>query len=217
MQTELAPIMPQLKEHTQPLHDQTEQGAFNRELVHGRLPREAYVGYLAQMLLVHQALESRLRAHRDMIPSFKQVLRDYQFQEDYLRQDLAFFGFDTANVTPNPATRAFIDFIERIEAENPVALLGIHYVFEGSNNGGKFLAKAIAKAYDLDESGAGVRYYNPYGDEQRARWQAFKDDMNAVQFSGAETAAILKTASATFTSMINLFEAAYATASRHGA
>ena len=41
-------VMPELKRATQTLHDATEQGSFNKQLVIGRLPREAFVDLLGQ-------------------------------------------------------------------------------------------------------------------------------------------------------------------------
>lgn len=196
--TELTPgIMIQLKESTRKLHDATEDGTFNQDLIKGKLPLDAYVALLTQLYFVHRALESQLRRLRGTQAAFGRVLREYQFQEPYLLEDLAFFGRDVAKAEPLPATRGFIAEIDRLAEENPLALLGVHYVFEGSNNGGKFIARALRRVYNLSGS-AGTRYMEPYGENQAAYWQAFKNDMDAVGFSPDECEALVSAACETF-------------------
>src|SRR5262245_5183411 len=102
---EIKPIMLQLKESTQKQHDATEAGSFNDDLVKGKLPREKYVESLAQLFLIHRALESKLKEHRGENAAMDRVLREHYFQEPYLRDDLVFFGRDANSITPLPATR----------------------------------------------------------------------------------------------------------------
>ncbi len=196
-------IMLKLKESTQSQHDATEDGAFNQELVKGNLPRERYVEMLAQLYLIHRALEGHLRRLAGNVPAIEAVVRDYQFQEPYLLADLAFFGRDAATIEALPATKQLISRINDIAAREPDGLLGMHYVFEGSNNGSKFISKAVRRAYNLAD-GDGTRYLDPYGENQRAHWQQFKDDMNAAGFTSSQIDAIVRTAGETFEGVIKL-------------
>jgi len=196
-------IMLRLKESTQSLHDATEDGTFNQELVKGNLPRDRYVEMLAQLFLIHRALEGHLRRHAASVPAFGSVLRDYQYQEPYLLADLVFFGRDTGTIETLPATKRLVNRIDEIAAREPAGLLGMHYVFEGSNNGSKFISKAVRRAYQL-ANGDGTRYLDPYGDHQRGYWQRFKDDMNAVEFTPAQRDAIVQTAGETFEGVMKL-------------
>ena len=196
-------IMLELKTSTQTLHDATEDGSFNTQLVKGALPRDRFVDSLAQLFLVHSALERHLRSAQSKAPAIGRVVRDYQFQEPYLRQDLEFFGRNLGDIKPLPATTRLIQQIEHVAATRPAALLGFQYVFEGSNNGSKFIARAVSRVYQLAD-GKGLQYLDPYGDQQKERWQAFKDDMNAASFSQEERAAIVDAACKTFEGMIAL-------------
>lgn len=197
--------MDRLREETRGLHEAAEKTDFQQAVLSGRLPRERYVESLAQMLVVHRALEAHLRRLREARAEMRGLLQDYQFQEPYLRADLRFFGYDVESIVPNAATRETAAAIDELGGREPVAVLGCHYVLEGSKNGGRFLAEKVRKAYGLGGAD-GTRYLDPYGDQQRAYWQAFRDDMNRIAFSRAEMAAILKAASAAFVGITQVYE-----------
>jgi len=180
-----AAITERLKSETQDLHDAAENHGFQRALFKGQLTREEYGAYLAQMLLLHDALEKRLIDAKDACAPIEAVLEEWQLQAPYLREDLRAFGIDETSVDPLPSTRRFIERIERAAAEEPIRLLGFHYVLEGSNNGSRFIARNVRKAYDLTP-GTGDRYLDPYGDEQPARWATFKQALAGVTLTDAE-------------------------------
>lgn len=177
-------VMERLKAETRELHDAAESRPFQKRLVSGELSREDYGVWLSQMLLVHRALEVPLREAWKETRAFAAV-KEEQFQTPYLLADLAFLGIDAVAARPLPSTAALIADIERDAAEEPLALLGYHYVLEGSNNGNRFIVKKLAPALGLSRE-RGARYLDPYGDEQRAKWAAFKADMNAVGFGKQE-------------------------------
>jgi len=202
------PIMMRLKTETQARHDATEDGSFNQELVKGRLPLDRYVESIAQLFLIHRALEAALRDNKSKHPAFARVLRDYQFQEPYLRDDLAYFERKADSIEALPATEKFLFAINRLVEQCPVGLLGMHYVFEGSNNGAKFISRAVRRAYALPE-GRGTTYLDPYGENQRDYWQAFKDDMNASSFSQEESTALVHAACGAFDLTMQLHRELY--------
>lgn len=190
-------VMERLKSETRELHGAAEQHEFNRNLFKGRLPREDYVRHLGQLLLVHRALEARLREARERVPAIASVVEEYQYQEPYLIEDLEFFGVDPATIEAQPATERLIRRINTVAEECPLALLGFHYVVEGSNNGGRFIARGIAKAYSL-RPGPGLRYLDPYGDAQPQRWAEFKAEMGKVGFTDEEVCVLVDAAKEMF-------------------
>ncbi len=206
MQATSESIMIELKTATQPLHDQTEAGRFNKELVMGRIPLDAYVDMLGQFFLVHRALEAQLRRHLATSDILSAVIRDHQFQEPYLRADLAFFGRDPETEQPFPATAQFISYIDKLADSEPDGLLGIHYVFEGSNNGSKYISNALRRAYNLN-NGDGTRYFDPYGDRQREIWQEFKQSAANITPSPKQRTRIVDAASETFLAVMRIHEA----------
>jgi heme oxygenase len=169
-----------LKHETAELHKEAEHSPFQRALVKGELPLSLYVLHLEQLLLVHRGLEGRLRRLCADRPEVARIVRDYQFQEAYILEDLAHYGRtgeQIAAIEPIPAVAALLDEIESASRTRPLVLLGMHYVLEGSNNGGRFIAKAVRKAYALTPGG-GDRYLDPYGESQTEHWQAFKADLD---------------------------------------
>lgn len=175
-------VMEQLKTSTLEQHQAAESHPFQRNLAAGKLPREQYIANLGQLLLLHKALEAGLRASISRVPAIARVVREYQYQEPYLLEDLKFFGVDPTSVRPTSATRALVSAIQQYQASAPLKLLGMHYVLEGSNNGSKFICRSVRRAYGL-EGVSGNRYMDPYGDQQRAYWELFKQDMNAQNFA----------------------------------
>ena len=196
-------IMTLLKSATADLHQAAESSPLQRRLAKGELPRDLYAAFLGQMYLVHAALEQAVRDASASHPGFSAVVREYHDREQQLCEDLAFLGVDLDDVTPIGATTAMLTDVARTAADRPIALLGMLYVLEGSTNGSKYIARAIRKAYQL-EQGPGVAYLDPHGELQQDRWQAFKSDMDSVGFTESESEAIVATAKAMFRSITEI-------------
>jgi heme oxygenase len=192
-------VMDRLRDATASQHEAAEHHPFQRALAKGRISRDDYGRYLGQMLLVHKALEQRLRDARERCVAVASVVKDWQFQEPYLAEDLGFLGIDIASITPTPTTSQYIAEVQAMPArmDADLQLLGMHYVVEGSNNGSKFISYNIARSLEI-APGPGLRYLDPYGDEQRARWAEFKAEMVKVGFNDAEVEQIVAGARAMF-------------------
>lgn len=182
------PVMERLKASTAELHRAAEQHPFQRALVTGAIGRDGYAAHLAQMLIVHREVERALTALLDERPELGAIVREEQFQEPYLVEDLEFLGAP-AGAAPLPATSRLCETVREACAGDPLAALGFHYVLEGSNNGSKFIAKAVRRSLNLS-TGPGTRYLDPYGDEQPAKWAAFKAGMNVAGFTADEVAVL---------------------------
>lgn len=189
-----------LKNETWPLHQTAEQSPFQQMLVSGRLGREGYVEFLRQMRFVHAALEGHLQRATTSLPALANIVREYQYQAGYLDEDLRFFHAAEQAVRPLPATEQVIAEIDRVAARDPLALLGMHYVLEGSNNGSKYIARALQRALNL-QPGPGLRYLDPYGDSQREYWRQFKSDLDAARFTDDEVSRLVEGARTMFVSI----------------
>lgn len=195
-----APIMERLKEETWPLHQQAERANLEQDLVKGKLPREVYRDHLAQRYLIHKTLEARLREAREKDPRVAAIVQDWQFHENDAAADLKFYGGDPATAQPVPSTEKLL---KSIKEADPISLLGHQYVYEGSNNGAKFIAKALRGAWRL-QGLDGTQYLDPYSDKQRERWAEFKGAMEAQEFSKEDGDKIVEAAKATFLQVIEV-------------
>lgn len=203
MNPDASGIMLTLRESTASHHRLAEQHEFQQQFVRGTLPRPLYVQWLGQLLHIHAALE----AHLDWLvvrnPQLKSVFDEGRRKVVPLQKDLAFLG--SAEDQPAlPAARAMVARTEQLATEQPMALLGILYVLEGSTNGSKFIARKVRPAYELPPTGEGSAYLDPYGDMQPARWQEFKAAMDALNLPAAEVKPIVLAAQQTFDSIREL-------------
>jgi len=211
MPTDTRPITERLREDTRDLHTLAEKGPLQEALVKGRLGREVYADVLEQMLIVHRALESALEAHRDSVPAIGRVVDPEQYRHAHIEADLRFYGRDTDRIGTVGATSDLVEHIERVARDEPLALLGLHYVLEGSNNGNRFIAKAVAQAYGLDGQD-GLRTLLPYGERQPEVWARFKANLAACEFAETEMDTIVAAAKDIFRAIIDIHDEL---ASRH--
>lgn len=202
MTEEAQSVMQRLRESTRDLHDAAEHHDFQRAFAQGSLPKGRYLSYLSQMYLVHEALESQLRKAAETSEAIRSVVDERQYQVPYLVEDLEFFEVDPESIEPLPGTQRLIDDIERMASE-PASLLGLHYVLEGSNNGSRFIARGLMGAYSL-APGPGLRYMDPYGDEQRERWLAFRATMDEVGFSPEDSDRLVESARHMFQGIVEI-------------
>ena len=184
--------MQQLRDLTRAEHERAEHHPFQQAMFKGELSRDEYAAWLGQMYLVHDSLETDLRRAAENHEGIRKVVHSYQYQTPYLVEDLEHFGVDPVAVEPVPATQRFITAVEE-GRDDPLLLLGLHYVLEGSNNGSRFIARHVAQAYQL-VPGPGLRYLDPYGDKQREYWMTFKNDMATVPFTEADNERLVEAA-----------------------
>lgn len=194
-----------LKSATWPLHQRAEHHPFQAAIMRGSIPRAGYIAQLEQTLLVHEALEGHLASLRARVPALAAMVQDHHFRVPHARADLAALGGSTSP-TALAATRAFIAEIGTCAATTPHALIGYLYVLEGSTNGAKFIAKALAKALGITD-GRGLSYQDPHGERQRERWTAFKEGLNTLELSDSQRPEVIEAAASLFDWTIAVFDA----------
>jgi heme oxygenase len=199
-------LMQRLREETRGHHQRAEQRRLQRDLIAGRLPRATYIALLEQRYLVHEALESLLRDWRGHDPARLRLVQDDWFQAPAARADLSWLGVDAGGARPIEATRSLIDEIRA--AAGQWSLLGFHYVFEGSKNGGRYVAKSVQTAYAFP-LGEGVRYFDPHGAQQQPIWQEFKAAMDDLALTASQEDEIVAAAGAAFDGVSAIDDALY--------
>lgn len=171
-----------MKDECWDLHQSAEAGRIARAMIEGTLTKEHYVDMLGQMYAAARVLDPLVAEARATVPALAALVDDTQMQAPYLRQDLVFFGVDPDGVVPRAGARHLIDTARRLARENPLALLGLHYVREGANNGNRYVAKKLRLVYEMPGE-SGFKHLDPYGSEQRPRWDRFKAALDAQPFT----------------------------------
>jgi heme oxygenase len=195
------PIMDELKSSTTQLHRTAEGMPLEQALIGARIPRHVYPLFLAQRLHLHRRLEAALTQLAEQLPLDGIWSHALNAQAPRLLADLAFFGFDPDSALALPSTETLIASIDRAMNESPERILGILYVLEGSNNGARFVARQLRRAWEL--TGAdGMTFLDPSGDDQPAIWAEFRRRMNELGLTDDQRRAILAAAHETFECII---------------
>lgn len=172
-------VMDRLKQGTMEHHARAEGKAFQAAMVQGRITKAQYAAWLGQMLHVHEALEAAIDGARAGTPELR-VVGDEHRHSARLKEDLAALGAGAP--TPLPATKTLVARIQSLGVADPVALLGMHYVLEGSMNGNTYIARAVRRTLGLSP-GTGDRYLDPYGERQRQVWGAWRGSVDGLGLS----------------------------------
>ncbi len=187
MTTTSKPISQMMKESCADLHEQAEHGPIPARMVSGQMTREEFIAMIQQGVLWNRALDVAILEFRAKSPYLKALVDDAQLQGPYYDADLTHYGVKAA-AEPSPGVAALCHDIEQAD---PLTLLGLHYVREGANNGDRYVAKKLRTAWGV-EGDDGFRSLDPYGENQRPRWEAFKTTLDAQPFSEEEKAMLVE-------------------------
>ena len=170
-------IMQKLKTETKTHHTSLESLPYFQTLIDHKLPLECYVSQLRALAVIHGVLENEIPASGG--ERVLAVWNDDMRKLPLLEQDLAFFAPRIApdDVPSRKAALAMTKQIRLRRMENPVALLGYLYVFEGSTLGNRIHSPDIQAMYQLKDN-EGCRYYSSYGDQVKSNWQRFTEAMD---------------------------------------
>lgn len=205
-QTSTSSFAAELRDSTAEHHGRAEKSELQRLLVTGKVARQQYEEHLVQMLILHRTLDRALRTAAETCPEVATVVREEQYQEPYLLDDLAFLRRDCDAMEALPTTRAIVAEIEQTAADDPCALLGYHYVLEGANNGNRFIARAMAGPLGVRPGAPGTRYLDPYGDRQRELWAAFMVHLDEIALTPASRARAVACAKSMFLAVTHIGE-----------
>lgn len=185
------------------LHQSAEAGRIARAMIDGSLTREHYVDLLGQMYAAARVLDPLVAEARARVPALAALVDDAQMQAPYLRRDLEFFGVEPDGVAPRAGAQHLIDTARRLAREKPLGLLGLHYVREGAHNGNRYVAKKLRLVYEMPGED-GFRHLDPYGSEQRARWERFKVTLDAQPLTPAEQDGLVEAAREMYKAIIGI-------------
>ncbi len=192
-----------LKDENWALHQIAERQESPGSMIKGTMPKEGYLNMLGQQYLVNAVFDEALNKAIADQPKIKAFVLDEQMLTQYIIEDMNHFGIDPASLQATPGTQRALDHANA-HADNPLHLLGLHYVRLGACNGNSFVARVVRKVYNLDHPTEGTRYLDPFGADQRKKWMAFKDSLDSAGFNESEQDKIFAGTRAAYVNAINL-------------
>jgi heme oxygenase len=199
-------VMTRLKAGTAAQHAVAESKPLEAALIEGSIGQAQYEKYISQRWLIHRELEGA--TDRALTTDFRLASLDLPslYQTKNLEADLAHLEADLKSIRPLSGAT---NLIQEIQKAAPATLMGIYYVFEGSKNGARFIAKAMAKAWGKSDT-TGFRYLDPHGEAQRGLWIKFRSAMDAIPWTPTEQDQMVKAAQSTFDAISSLDDAIHA-------
>lgn len=196
-----------LKADTQALHTAAERHTFHRLLFTGTLPLDRLAGQHAAAGRLQTALEHALDLASPSSPALRSLVQPYHRRGPLYAADLANLGVPAARLVPAcPEEKAFLADLDEAARHEPLALVGVLYVLEGSTNGGPFIQKALSRAMP----GVTLEALSPHGDQQAPRWGAFRAALDAMDLDEASRATVIAWAARTFELLGHMMSAAVA-------
>ena len=198
--------MARLKTGTAAQHAVAESKPLEAALIEGSIGQAQYEKYLSQRWLIHRELEAATDRALKTDARLTSLGLPSLYQTKNLETDLAHLQANLKSIHPfSGATH----LIQEIQKAAPATLMGIYYVFEGSKNGARYIAKAMAKAWGKADT-TSFRYLDPHGESQRGLWMKFRSDMDAIPWTAAEQDEMVKAAQSTFDAISSLDDAIHA-------
>ena len=162
-----------LKAATADQHAAAENHVFQRGLVRGKVSRTALAEHQSGLLGLVRLIEAQLLAQGPDWRSFADAMGGHGGR---LALDLESLGAGSHR-SQSPAATRFADALGGA-SWSPEAALGAFYVVEGSMNGNRFIRRALVE--ERPDLAASLRYFDPYGKDQRARWREFRNAIDRI-------------------------------------
>lgn len=151
-----------LKSGTMKEHQSAENMPFIKHIIHGRITRDIYRLFLADLYFVYEALEKEAEKNKDH-PVFGPMYFPVELNRvPALEKDLVFFFGDDwrSEIHCNKAASAYVKRIHELGETDPALLVSHAYArYLGDLSGGQILKYKLQKCMNLDKTGDGVRFY----------------------------------------------------------
>ncbi|MEX0695023.1 MAG: biliverdin-producing heme oxygenase [Rhodospirillales bacterium] len=167
-----------LRAETSSAHARLEALPFFQALQQGRLPKPAIMSLLRSLAIIYAVVERELLHAADTrIAEFAQHVTA---KMPLLTADLEVL--DAAGIpSVTPAIRNALQYGAEVlaDADDPISLVGVLYVLEGSQNGGITLKRSYAHCLGVSEEK--LSYFGCYGKDTAANWNSFTAFLNALE------------------------------------
>lgn len=189
------PIADILKSETADAHHQAETHPVQKAFASGTISTTdlaALFHRLHHLLCEVETRHERAAATHDGLAALR---HDATSHRDRLAADLTGLDSESIHRVTSPAVVAFTERLGGADW-HPAAIAGAFYVLEGSMNGNRFIRMGLEKR--RPDLAPHLTYLDPYGDEQRARWQTTRTKLDAIACCEDTRRLMLDAAHATF-------------------
>lgn len=186
-----------LRERTKEAHARAEKHPLQARLVKGEATLGEYTAWLGQTYHLWRAVDAAIAKLASRDARIAAMVKPYHPHAQRVLGDLAHLGRRTAEFPAVPAASSLAMWLNVAAANTDPAVIGAWYVLEGSSNGGRFIAKAVSRSLGIPGP-AGLTALDPHGEEQRARWAAWRADLDGQRWKGHEREAVIAAAERTF-------------------
>jgi heme oxygenase len=203
-----------LRTGTAEAHQRAERAPVIGRIVSLKMDAQDYVEYLAALLRVYEALESRV-AQLCAAPAAQEEhawLRDLASQRelarcDALREDLAFLAGSQWRARADGAVPGAHSYAAHLATLPPHLLLAHIYArYIGDLSGGQILRRKVATGLGLALGGPGLAFYSfPLIADVRAFKDGFRDALSALPLAPAQQAEVVREANLSFALNETLF------------
>jgi heme oxygenase len=199
-----------LKTGTAAAHEAAESVHFVKNFIRGQIDRELYALLVAQLYHVYNKLEALLEQHAPTHFAVCHFPRELQ-RMSALRDDVDFwFAAADGHKEPpvSPATRDYMDRLDRLAEEDPLLLLAHAYTrYLGDLSGGKILGRVARRALKLDKDGDGLAFYQfPLVASAKKFKDKYRQSLNELALDDAQVQDMVKEANVAFLLNMRLFE-----------
>ncbi|MCA9294965.1 MAG: biliverdin-producing heme oxygenase [Phycisphaerales bacterium] len=193
-----ASLSMQLREDTADAHRAIERRPLQKHIAAGTVAPITLARYLAQLQRIHAAIETRLDELITHRPDLALLLDDHMYHSRRLDDDLRAIRAAHPSIdAPLAATDRTLQHLHDDAPPHALAIIGAHYVLEGSMNGNAFIVRGLRRSTDIVTQ-IGLSYFEPYGAAQRDRWTVFRLTLDAIDLAADERASILRAAAQMF-------------------
>jgi heme oxygenase len=189
--TSPSPLHQSLKDSTRGAHDQIERNAVLKRLLADDLTKAEYTAILARYLGFFHPLEEKLARQAEL----KQKVSDFESRTKTrkLEHDLAALGLSNEKIAELPRAATVPD------AASFASAMGVLYVCEGSNLGGRLIAKHLSKFDFFTNETSSFFEIDPQ--VVGSRWKSFLDLLSGLPQDSSFISEASGAASSTFSTL----------------
>jgi len=191
----------EIREAVQELHQQIDSTYLAFRMMHGIISKSEYSWVLTQLYYLHQFLEPTWQAD-STLSKFFDLKKHSRLQS--IRADLNLLvNGDMPAVAGT--TQNLHQQISIMYQENPIALIGVLYVLEGSRLGSVYLTEPLMNALSLQDT-TGASFFLCTPEPWYKDWYRFKESINQLDDLPRQFESIKAAAVNTFEGMIEIYQ-----------